>query len=257
MKIFRKIYKAGGIFILSLLFLATSSLAGVLIGDRRSKLRFLSANGSFFSKAALIVLGMHIRTRDIDQMRRDDGNFLVVSNHLSYTDIFVIYSLAPCIFIANSELKEEFPLGLITRCAGGVFIERRNRARLLEDISNISYILGMGLKTVLFPEGTTSNGDGLLKFKTPLFSPALESSAKVLPICIKYMTVDGEKVDSSNRDIVYFHESISFFKHFFRLLEAGSVEVEVRELESIETEGATRKEVSEEAFRRISAAYME
>ena len=85
---------------------------------------------------------MRVETRNLDKLVRKKENYLIVSNHLSYIDSLVISTVVNSVFIANSELQELFPLGTITKYAGGVFVERRNRASLLNDIENIKEEIG-------------------------------------------------------------------------------------------------------------------
>jgi 1-acyl-sn-glycerol-3-phosphate acyltransferase len=242
--------------ILVITFLTISLSVDLAVRNKEAKLRYFSRISSFYLRAALRVLGVRLLLRDIKNLAKGKGNYFIVSNHLSYIDIFVIFSVVPAVFIANSELEEAFLLGAIIRYSGGVFVERRNRARLLKDMQNIKDILNMGFNVVLFPEGTTSDGEEVKPFKTPFLDAAAGSGAPVLPVCIKYKKADGEDVGPGNGPLVYYHGDVTFFGHFFRFLNLRRVEVELRELEVIEP-GQTRKELAETAYERISAAYRE
>ena len=185
-----------------------------------------------------------------------DQNYMIVSNHLSYVDIFVIYTAIPSVFIANSELEEEFPLGAITRYAGGIFVERRNRSRLLEDMNNISDVLELGLNTVLFPEATTSNGESVLPFKAPFLKSAINTNTDVLTLCINYKTVNGIPINKENRDFIFYYGEIAFYDHFFRLMTVSNIEVDLEAIEEIKVKpDMTRKELSQIAYERISNSY--
>ena len=258
MTFIRKWTKALIFFFLVVSFLAISYAVDLVVVDKRKKLRKFSKIASFYAKLVLMVLGVSVTAKNINKLHSNTQNFLIVSNHLSYMDIFVIYTVAPSVFIANSELKEQFPLGAVTKYSGGVFVERRNRASLLKNIENIKDILNIGLNMVLFPEATTSDGSEILKFRTPFLTPAIESGVNVLPICIKYGQLNGSPISASTKQIVYFHGGISFFDHFFRLLEQRSITVEVQELEEIDVGSAgSRKDISDIAYARISDAYFE
>ncbi len=182
---------------------------------------------------------------------------MVVCNHLSYLDIFVIYSVLPSVFVANSELEEEFPLGAVTKYGGGIFVERRNRSRLIDDMDNISSVLDMGLNIVLFPEGTTSDGEAVTAFKAPFLKSAINTGANVLPLCINYNKIDGRPLDKENKNLIFYYGSITFFEHFFRLLKLKSIDVELEALEEIKVNPKmTRKELSQIAYDKISSAYV-
>lgn len=238
--------------ILVITFLVISFSVDLAVRNKEAKLRCFSRISSLYLRAALRVLGVSVALRDIKNLGGGKGNFLIVSNHLSYIDIFVIFSVAPAVFVANSELEEAFLLGTIIRYSGGVFVERRNRARLLKDMQNIKDILHMGFNVVLFPEGTTSDGREVKPFKTSFLDAG--GGVPVLPLCIRYKKIDGADVGSQNGPLVYYHGDITFFGHFFRFLGLRRVNVELRELGVIEP-GLTRKELAEVAYEGISAAY--
>ncbi|HVY54744.1 MAG TPA: lysophospholipid acyltransferase family protein [Thermodesulfobacteriota bacterium] len=240
--------------ILVITFLIICSAVDLMIRNERAKLRYFSRISSSYLRTALRVLGVKVVLRDVKNLGSGDSNFFIVSNHLSYIDIFVIFSVAPAVFVANSELEEAFLLGTIIRYSGGVFVERRGRGRLLRDMQNIKNILYMGFNVVLFPEGTTSDGREVKPFKTSFLGAAAGSGVPVLPLCIKYKKIDGEDVGPENGPLVYYHGEITFFEHFFRFLNLRRVDVELRELDVIEP-GHTRKELAELAYGRISAAY--
>ena len=256
MKFIRKYTKAFVTFVIVFSFLAVSFSVDIIVRDKKKKLGYFSNIAPFFSKLALIVWGVTVEKKNLNNLVHRKDNYLIVSNHLSYLDILVIYNVVPSVFIANSELKDQVPLGAITKYSGGVFVERRNRASLLKDIANIKDILNMGFNMVLFPEATTSDGEKILKFRTPFLTSAIESNKSIQPICIRYKKINGSDITASNKDLVYFFGGIGFFDHFFRMIEQKSISVEVEELEMIEVgPKSSRKEISDTAYKRISEAY--
>lgn len=225
--------------------------------DRKKKLIYFSRIASFSGKVCLILFGVKINLKNLDKYKRANKNYMVVCNHLSYLDIFIIYSVLPSVFVANSELEEEFPLGAVTKYGGGIFVERRNRSRLIDDMDNISSVLDMGLNIVLFPEGTTSDGQAVSAFKAPFLKSAINTGANVLPLCINYKKIDEGPLDKENKDLIFYYQDITFFEHFFRLLKLKSIEVELEALEEIEVNPKmTRKELSQIAYDKISSAYI-
>jgi lyso-ornithine lipid O-acyltransferase len=256
MRWIRKPLKIFAFVILVITFLVISSLVDLVVRNKKAKLALFSRISSSYLRAALRVLGVRVSLRDVKKLGNRKENYLIVSNHLSYIDIFVIFSVVPAVFIANSELEEAFLLGTIIKYSGGVFVERRNRARILKDMQNIKDILHMGFNVVLFPEGTTSDGREVKPFKTSFLDAAAGGGVPVLPLCIRYKKVDGEDIGPDNGPLVVYHGDITFFGHFFRFLNLGQVNAELRELDVIEP-GHTRKELAEIAYERIGAAYRE
>src|SRR5690606_9112228 len=142
---------------------------------------------SFYTGLLAKNFGVKARIKNASRGFSKDRNYLILSNHLSYLDIFILFSEFPASFIASvDEVKEMFLLGRVTELSGGYFVERRNRSTLRADIDEIANILKLGINVVLFPEGTTSTGEGVLPFKTPLVSAAGKAGVEVLPVCIKY-----------------------------------------------------------------------
>lgn len=257
MNLIRRPIKILIFFLIVVTFLLISFLTDLIVRDRKKKLISFSRIASFYGKISLMLFGVKINLKNLDRYKGTKENYMIVSNHLSYLDIFVIYSVIPSVFVANSELEEEFPLGAVTKYGGGVFVERRNRSRLLDDLSNISSVLDMGLNIVLFPEGTTSNGKGVAPFKAPFLKSAINTGANVLPLCINYKKINGESVDKENKNLIFYYESITFFEHFFRLLTIKNIEVDLEALEEIEVNPKmTRKELSQIVYDKISTAYV-
>ncbi|MGE3524038.1 MAG: lysophospholipid acyltransferase family protein, partial [Candidatus Dadabacteria bacterium] len=186
-----------------------------------------------------------------------DKNYLIISNHLSYLDIFILFSEFPASFIASvDEVREMFLLGRITALSGGYFVERRNRSTLRADIDEIADILRLGINVALFPEGTTSTGEKVLPFKTPLINAAEKAGVEVLPICIKYMKINGEDIGPGNRDLVYFYGDMEFFSHVGKLLKVKGIDVEVTILEPLSVlSTGSRKDLSDNVYSAISSEY--
>ncbi|HSE84449.1 MAG TPA: lysophospholipid acyltransferase family protein [Thermodesulfobacteriota bacterium] len=253
----RRFIKVSLIFGLVLCSVVIAFLTDKFVGNRRRKLVYFSKITSIFSKIILRVLSVKVYARNYENFSKRKANYLIVSNHLSYIDVFAISSLVPATFIASvDEVRDRFLLGTLAKFGGSVFVNRKSRARLTEEIEIIADVLRDGINVVLFPEGTTSNGDRVLSFKTPLLTPSLRSNIDILPICMKYLRVNREDLNSKNRDLVFYYGDMTFFRHFWGVLSLQSVEVELIALKNIKAnENLTRKQVAELAFNSISLAY--
>lgn len=204
------------------------------------------------------MLGIRVSLQGRRNGIRSGKSVLILSNHLSYADIFVISSFFPASFIASvDEVKNAFLLGKATELSGGFFVERRSRSGLRSEIEAISEILDLGINVALFPEGTTSSGDRVLPFKTPLLSIAEKAGVEILPLCIKYTGIDGEALTENNRDLIYYYGDMKFFDHFFKLLSVKSVDAELTLLDRIDPrEASSRKEMARSVYDMINSAYM-
>lgn len=188
----------------------------------RSYLNFLVA---MVSVSMLKVLGMKVKTNMDKEVFTE--NYLIASNHLSYLDILALSSLFPSAYVASVEVKNTPFLGQITTLAGCVFVERRSRSNLGEEIKEIDEALKIGSNVTIFPEATSTNGEQVLKFKRPLFEAAITSKRKILPLTINYNSIDSEPVTAANRDLVCWYGDMEFASHLFKLCATKHSEVEV------------------------------
>ena len=106
---------------------------------------------------------------------------LLVSNHISWIDIYVVLAQAPVVFIAKSEIRSWPVIGWLVRLSGTIFIERGSRHALRGVLHQAASRFKAGHAVLFFPEGTTSDGLGLLPFHSNLFSLAQQDVD--LPIC--------------------------------------------------------------------------
>ncbi|HEX3035653.1 MAG TPA: lysophospholipid acyltransferase family protein [Thermodesulfobacteriota bacterium] len=201
----RRSIRAFVILTLAVPFLLVSLLSDMLVRNRRKKLVYFLKTTSFFSNVVLKVLGIKVKVRNYERLSKTDESCLIVSNHLSYIDVLIISSVIPPVFIASiDEVRDRFLVGTVAKFGGSVFVERRNRAYLSQEIKVISDLLNEGFNVVLFPEGSTSNGERVLSFKSSFIAPAIKSNVDILPICLKYLRINGESINPENRDLVFY-----------------------------------------------------
>lgn len=254
--ILKIIYKSFIFIFLVLGYLLSTLFVNVLTKNKAEKLVKLPRITSFFADLALKTLGVKIRIVDEKGIRGFNSAF-IVSNHLSYLDIFMISSLIPSVFIAGIDgVQENFLIGTVTKLSGSIFVERKTRNRLSNDIRAISDVLPHDINLVLYPEGTTTNGEGVLPFKSSLLLPAVEAHMDVVTLCFKYRKINGNDIDESNRDVVYFYGDMKFFPHVFRLMTMDSIEIDLYFTDLISAgEYSDRKHLRDIAYERISGCY--
>lgn len=131
-----------------------------------------------FCRVLLWGLGLRVTTRD-----GLADSTLIVANHVSWTDIIVLGSIRPLVFVAKSEVKDWPVLGLLARLNGTVFIRRGERHAAQAQIAAVAQALTTG-PVVLFAEGTTGNGEDVLPFHSTLF--AVAEGASVQPVALDY-----------------------------------------------------------------------
>lgn len=174
---------------------------------------------------ALRIINVKVNSKFIQQ--GPPSNYFIVANHVSYVDILALASLFPACFVTSQEMKETPLLGQICYLAGCLFVERRSRANLINEIAEITNALKNGLNVMVFPEATSTNGNEVIRFRRPLFNAAIQSETPVLPITLKYQTLAGKPISTENRDFIFWYDDTGFITHFWRFLKYLPVELEV------------------------------
>src|SRR3974390_684028 len=104
---------------------------------------------------------------------------LLISNHLSYLDIPAISAATPAVFVSKADVKDWPLFGWLARWSGSIFIERERPLHVGEVKKAIETALAHGALFVLFPEGTSTNGENLLPFRTSLLEPAVRGGHEI------------------------------------------------------------------------------
>lgn len=124
------------------------------------------------------------------------GNLLIVANHVSWLDVFVVLSLAPARFVAKAEIRRWPVVGRLSARVGTMFVERERRRDAHAVNREAARALAAGDVVAVFPEGTTSDGATVLPFKASLLQPIVEAGGHVQPIAIRYRDATGARTDA-------------------------------------------------------------
>lgn len=188
--------------------------------------KFLVEIVSFYARIMLWILGIKAEFKNADYFDRHP-NYLIVSNHLSYIDVMILASRFPACFVTSQEVRRSFFLGQIVSLAGCLFVDRKNRSQLKDEINELREALQTGLNVTVFPEATSTNGDEVLRFRRPLFESSLATEKPILPMTINYKCISGEALSMNNRDTICWYGDMDFFPHFMTLLEQSEIKAEV------------------------------
>ena len=145
-----------------------------------------------WSKQLLTILNIDIQIEG-HQPTRSEGGCLLVANHVSWLDIFVLNAIYPSHFIAKSEVSNWPIIGWLSRRSGTIFIERALRQDASMINQRVSLLLGRGACIGLFPEGTTTDGKQVGHFHSALIQPAIDAGIRLCPIALRYQDKDGEQ----------------------------------------------------------------
>ena len=170
-----------------------------------------------WAKTAARVMGMTISVRN----EPPKGPFLMVSNHLSYVDVIVLASQGNCAFVAKREVASWPIIGVISRTMNTIFIDRKLRRDIPKAMQHITKTFRRGLGVVLFAEGTSTNGQCVLPFKTSLLEFAARNQLPVHYASVGYVVPYGE---TSAEESVCWWGDMTFPDHLFRLLQLPSFE---------------------------------
>lgn len=174
---------------------------------------------------------------------------LIVSNHISWLDIFVINALHPCRFVAKAEIRAWPVLGWLVAQAGTVFIARGNRRDLRHIFKGLVDALGQGQRVAFFPEGTTASQGQLLPFHANLLEAAIDARVPVQPYALAYVDVHG-----GWHPAVDYTGETTFVDSILRILQGEPVVARLGCLAPIASEGAHRRALAAQARGAIAQA---
>lgn len=114
------------------------------------------------------------------------GPLLMVCNHISWLDIYVIYAACHCRFVAKADVRRWPFIGTLADAVGTLFIERESRRDTLRVVQYMAERLRCADVLALFPEGTSSEGVRVLPFHANLLQAAIAANAPVLPVALRF-----------------------------------------------------------------------
>ncbi|GAB4116197.1 MAG: lysophospholipid acyltransferase family protein [Sideroxydans sp.] len=174
---------------------------------------------------------------------------LIVTNHISWLDVFVLNSVVPMRFVAKAEVRHWPLIGWLCARTQTLFIERgkaRDAARLNKDLVGL-------LRDVeclaVFPEGTTTDGSAVGHFHASLFQPAIDAAAAVLPVAIRYQDAQG-RISTTAAYI----DEVSFGSSMWAILCAPALHVRLLTTPALNASVQDRRSLSQAARRSIADA---
>jgi len=219
--------------------MGTAVISPLVSNQRRLVLR------QKWSHRILSILAIKIDATSIDA----PPGSLIVANHVSWLDIFVINALRPSAFVAKTEIRQWPLIGWLAARHDTVFLRRgsRGHARMVNEA--IDAVLNDERDVAIFPEGTTTDGTTLLGFHAALLQPAIETGRPILPLALSYVAEDGR----ISLAPAYAGET-TMKQCVAAILACRRLTVRLSSSPAITTEGKNRRDLSQAAHDAIFAA---
>ncbi len=222
--------------------------------SRKARRRFHSVTVSFFCRLFFRVCFMRHK---VNHAPTGDQHYLVISNHLGLIDILVHAAVRPSLFITSVDMHETPVLGFLTELGACLYVERRNRNNIQNEMQDIKEALEEGFQVILFPEATSNNGEKVYPFKKTLMTSAAGTGIPLLPAVINYLRVNGEAMSHKWRDHVCWYGDSTFVTALIKILSLGTLDVSLDYFDPImiHTE-EERKEVAARIQTLVESKYI-
>ena len=188
---------------------------------------------------------------------------LIVSNHVSWSDVLVLGSVMELCFVAKSEVKSWPVINVLAWMQRTVFIDRNRRADSGRQSVTIAKRMLRGDAMVLFAEGTTGDGHRVLPFKSALFGAvqtALSSEiaqVTVQPVAIAYTRLHGMPLGRLHQARASWPGNVGLVRHLRDFLRDGAYDVDVVFCPSPKIDpDTTRKTIAHDSFALVRRAYV-
>jgi len=144
-----------------------------------------------WGRAIMFICGIKVTRNKIPS----DGNFILMPNHRSYIDIFLVAAFTPSAFVGKAELMRWPFLRTGAKLTNSIFVHRSEITSLVSTMNKIKSSDQNHIPVAVFPEGTTSRGPLTRPFKKGSFKIAADADIPVIPMAIHYKDQNDAWVD--------------------------------------------------------------
>jgi 1-acyl-sn-glycerol-3-phosphate acyltransferase len=158
--------------------------------------------------------------------------------------------------VSKKEVRTWPIVGLWNILCGTIFIDRQHKQQVGATVNEMARKLKQETNVLLFPEGTSTNGERMLPFQTAPLAAPLRCRSIIVPTTVVYKSIDNQPVSTANRDFLYWYGDMDFVSHFWKLLGLHSAEVLVTIQPKVECfrypdTSAGRKKLAEDCYERV------
>jgi len=222
------------------------------------RLPFWNVLPRLFHRAACLFLGLRVTVVGKPEENRPT---LLVSNHVSWTDIFAIGSSADLTFVAKREVKDWFFVGTMADLQRTIYVDRNRRSDAGRTSREMGERLASGAAVLLFAEGQSDIGTHVLPFRSALVGAAqlaMEAAGAkdvvIQPVTVAYTRLQGLPVSLTDRSLIAWIKSKGLRENIVEMLTGGVKDVTVAFGRPLPLEaGADRKSVTKQAEDQVRA----
>ncbi len=183
---------------------------------------------------------------------------LMVASHTSWLDIVVFSAVTKISFVAKSEVAGWAFFGLLAKLQETVFVSRQRRSATGMARDTLRRRLKAGETLMLFPEGTSNDGNRTKPFKSALMGAAEAEMGGghhvlVQPVSIAYVRLYGVPLGRENRPYFAWYGDMELVPHLWELLKAGPADVVVEFHPPLSLDAMDRKQLARRAEALVRA----
>jgi 1-acyl-sn-glycerol-3-phosphate acyltransferase len=172
---------------------------------------------------------------------------LLVSNHISWLDIFVINALVPAAFVSKDDVQGWPLIGWLCARTETIFLARGSRAAAQRTRETMVAQLRAGAHVAVFPEGTTTAGDRVLPFHAALLQGAIDAGTPVVPLALRYVDAAGRPSRAPAYD-----GDVTLWQCLLAVVRASGLCAQVRVLAPLDSNAADRRHLSSRCHHAIA-----
>lgn len=202
-----------------------------------------------WSQKLINLFGITLQFIDRSQSESEQlkPNAMIIANHISWIDIFVINTHQPCQFVAKSDIRNWPIAGWLSAQAGTIFLARGKQREVRRIYEGLVHQLQDQQRVAFFPEGTTGAQGGLLPFHANLFEAAIEAKVPVQPYVLRYVDQHNNLHPAAD-----FIGDMTMLESMFSIFKAGKIQAQLIQLPLIQTQDKHRRDIARAANQAVA-----
>ncbi len=193
----------------------------------------------WWMRRLLRILNVQVRVSGARPVR----GALLAANHISWLDIPVLGAVLEAGFVSKHEVRAWPIVGALAARAGTLFLARGARDTVTEAADHLTWTLHQGRAAIIFPEGTTTDGQSVRRFHARLYQAAIRTRAPVQAVALSYPRAPGTR---DTHPAAPFVGDMDLLTHLWRLLGEARLHAHVQFCPPLATSGQARRALAEE-----------